>query len=50
MEGVSGAGLVGMATPTVQRILAERGGPPWGAEVGIVILGMEKPVLSPWQQ
>lgn len=50
MEGVSGAGLVGTVTPTVWRILAERGGPLWEAGVGTVILGMQKPVPSPWQQ
>lgn len=50
MEGVSGAGPVGTVTPAVWRILAERGGPLWEAEVGTVILGTQKPVLSPWQQ
>lgn len=50
MEGASGAGLAGTVTPTVWRILVERGDPLWEAEVGTVILGMEKPVLSPWPQ
>jgi hypothetical protein len=47
--GVSEEELAGMGTQAAQRILAEWGSPPGGAEAGTVILGMEWPVLSPWQ-